>query len=148
MKTARLGSQHAALAAQACLQGGLHHVLSRGHHRQVLFHGPGEFAQFIELMAEGQRRHGIKLWGYCLMGNHWHVVAEVSQVEMPSKWVHWPCNRHVRLFHRKKDRYIFGLNLASLIVPVPPFSEVFTITVTYNSQITSYNYACSATPQN
>jgi len=67
--------------ARGCLTGGLHHVINRGNHRQTLFHGPEEFAQFIELMAEGQRRHGIDLWGYCLMSNHWHVVVEVSRVE-------------------------------------------------------------------
>ncbi len=86
--------------ARSCLQGGLHHVLNRGNHRQTLFHGPDDFAQFIELMAEGQRRHGIDLWGYCLMSNHWHVVVEVSRVEKLSRWLHWVCNRHVRLFHR------------------------------------------------
>jgi putative transposase len=33
------------------------------------------------------------------MSNHWHVVVEVSRVEKLSRWLHWVCNRHVRLFH-------------------------------------------------
>jgi hypothetical protein len=38
--------------ARKCLQGRLHHVLDRGNHRQALIHGPEEFTQFVELMAE------------------------------------------------------------------------------------------------
>jgi putative transposase len=52
------------------------------------------------LLTEGQRRYQIALWGYCLMSNHWHLVVEVEQMAQLSSWVHWVCNRHVRLYHR------------------------------------------------
>jgi REP element-mobilizing transposase RayT len=34
---------------------------------------------------------------YCLMGNHWHWVVEVEAVSHLSRWMHWLCNRQVRL---------------------------------------------------
>ncbi len=75
-------------------------MLNRGNHREALFHGPEEYGQFLELLAGAPRRFEVALWGYCLMSNHWHLVVEVDDVEQLSRWVHWICNRHVRLFHR------------------------------------------------
>ena len=35
------------------------------------------------------------------MGNHWHLVVEVEAMNHLSRWMHWVCNRHVRLVHRE-----------------------------------------------
>jgi hypothetical protein len=37
--------------ARRHLQRGCFHVLNRGNHRETLFHGPEEYAQFLELLA-------------------------------------------------------------------------------------------------
>jgi putative transposase len=84
------------------LQRGCFHVLNRGNHRQTLFHGPDDYAQFVDLLAGAQKRFKVGLWGYCLMSNHWHLVVEVDDMDELSSWVHWICNRHVRLFHRDR----------------------------------------------
>jgi putative transposase len=33
------------------------------------------------------------------MGNHWHLAVSVENPEQMSRWIHWLCNRHVRLLH-------------------------------------------------
>ncbi len=79
-------------------------MLNRGNHRETLFHSSDDYAQFLELLAGAPRRFEVALWGYCLMSNHWHLVVEVGDVRQLSGWIHWICNRHVRLFHRgRKD---------------------------------------------
>jgi len=35
------------------------------------------------------------------MGNHWHLVAEVEAMSELSRWMHWICDRHVRMVHRE-----------------------------------------------
>ena len=45
-------------------------------------------------------KFAVTLWGYCLMSNHWHLVAEVRTSHELGRWMHWLCNRHVRLVHR------------------------------------------------
>jgi len=72
-----------------------------GNHRQTLFHQPEEFAAFLELLAQAVVKFEVELWGYCLMGNHWHFVVSVKTTKELSGWVHWLCNRHVRLLHRR-----------------------------------------------
>jgi len=82
------------------LEGGFFHVLNRGNHRQMLFREPEEYALFLQLLSHAMTKYKVKLWGYCLMGNHWHLVVEVEAMNQLSRWMHWVCNRHVRTIHR------------------------------------------------
>ena len=55
--------------------GGLiYHVLNRGAGRQALFDDDADFAAFVRVLAEVLEREPIRVLGYCLMGNHWHLV--------------------------------------------------------------------------
>lgn len=55
--------------------GGLvYHVLNRGNNRQRIFRKPADFAAFMKLLIEGKQRADVDMLGYCLMGNHWHLV--------------------------------------------------------------------------
>ena len=85
--------------ARGLLGGGIFHVLNRGNHRQMLFRRDEEFAAFLDLLGCSVAKFSVKLWGYCLMGNHWHLVAEVPSTTELSRWVHWLCNRQVRQMH-------------------------------------------------
>jgi putative transposase len=93
--------------ARGRLERGLFHVLNRGNHRQTLFHHEEDYALFLDLMGQACGLYAVKLWGYCLMGNHWHLLVEVEKMTDLSRWVHWLCNRHVRLTHRE-NRHLGG----------------------------------------
>lgn len=67
----------------------------------MLFRQPEEYAVFLQLLGQATAKFKVELWGYCLMGNHWHLVVEVEAMSQLSRWVHWICNRHVRLVHRE-----------------------------------------------
>ncbi len=67
----------------------------------MLFRQPEEFALFLDLLGQSIPKFKVDLWGYCLMGNHWHLVVEVEAMSHLSRWMHWLCNRHVRLVHRE-----------------------------------------------
>lgn len=92
--------------ARGCLERGTFHVLNRGNHRQPLFRQPDDFAAFLDLLACSVAKFEIKLRDYCLMGNHWHLVAEIAAVTELSRWMHWLCNRRVHHFHR--DNHALG----------------------------------------
>jgi len=67
----------------------------------MLFRQAEEYAVFLEIVSQATARFKVDLWGYCLMGNHWHLVVEVKDMGQLSRWMHWICNRHVRLIHRE-----------------------------------------------
>jgi putative transposase len=52
-----------------------HHITQRGNRRQQTFFCEGDYAAYIDLMAEWCARCGVKVWAYCLMPNHVHLIA-------------------------------------------------------------------------
>ncbi len=52
-----------------------HHILQRGSRRQQTFFYEKDYSNFIEILAEKCRRHGVEIWVYCLMPNHVHLIA-------------------------------------------------------------------------
>ncbi len=56
--------------------GGLpHHITQRGNRRQKTFFCDGDYALYINLMAEWCTRWQVEVWAYCLMPNHVHLIA-------------------------------------------------------------------------
>jgi putative transposase len=57
------------------LPGVPHHVTQRGNRRAQTFFEDGDYALYLDLLAEGAQRAGVAIWSYCLMPNHVHVIA-------------------------------------------------------------------------
>jgi len=62
-----------------------HHVTQRGNRRQRTFFNDGDYAAYLELMAERCRERGVEIWSYCLMPNHVHLIA-VPSTEDGLRW--------------------------------------------------------------
>ena len=54
------------------------HVLNRGNDRATVFHTASEYQGFITLLAEACQRHPVDLLAFCLMPNHFHLVARMA----------------------------------------------------------------------
>jgi putative transposase len=52
-----------------------HHITQRGNRRQDTFFCDGDYSDYIELMAEWCGKCGVRIWAYCLMPNHAHLIA-------------------------------------------------------------------------
>lgn len=55
-----------------------HHVTQRGSRRQPTFFRDDDYRVYLRLMAERCRRAGTRVWAYCLMPNHVHLVMVPS----------------------------------------------------------------------
>jgi putative transposase len=51
-----------------------HHVTQRGNGRQQTFFEDGDYALYLDLLADSAGRAQVKVWSYCLMPNHVHIV--------------------------------------------------------------------------
>ncbi|MBS3931519.1 MAG: transposase [Sphingomonadales bacterium] len=51
-----------------------HHVTQRGNGRQRTFFEDGDFALYLDLLADAASRARSEVWSYCLMPNHVHLV--------------------------------------------------------------------------
>jgi putative transposase len=61
--------------ARLVIPGLPHHVTQRGNRGQPTFFNDGDYAAYVELMAEWCRKEGVEIWSYCLMPNHVHLIA-------------------------------------------------------------------------
>ncbi|XXF07905.1 transposase [Pseudomonas sp. D2-3] len=51
-----------------------HHVVQRGHNRQVVFAAEQDYQRYIADLRELKDAFGIKVYAYCLMTNHVHLL--------------------------------------------------------------------------
>ena len=56
------------------LPGVPHHITQRGNGRQRTFFEDGDYALYLDLLAESASRARAQIWSYCLMPNHVHIV--------------------------------------------------------------------------
>ena len=80
--------------------GGLvYHVLNRANARRPIFETRGDYLAFEQILADAQRRTGMRLLAWCLMPNHWHLLLwPVGDGEL-SHFVGLATLTHVQRWH-------------------------------------------------
>ena len=53
-----------------------HHIVQRGHNKKAVFLTDQDYQYYLENLKEWKKELGIKLYAWCLMTNHIHIVAE------------------------------------------------------------------------
>lgn len=51
-----------------------HHVIQRGHNRQVVFSAVDDYLYYLDNLAEWKAIYECKIYAFCLMTNHVHLV--------------------------------------------------------------------------
>jgi len=51
-----------------------HHVVQRGHNRQVVFAVAEDYQRYLTDLRELKEAFGVKVYAYCLMTNHVHLL--------------------------------------------------------------------------
>jgi len=60
--------------ARVVMPGIWHHVTQRGNRRQMVFHSDADRAMYLVLLSRECARAAVRITGYCLMGNHLHLI--------------------------------------------------------------------------
>ena len=55
---------------------GVYHVMLRGIDRQTVFKSRIDTDKFIDLLSKYKKRFGFKIYAYCFMGNHVHLLLK------------------------------------------------------------------------
>jgi REP element-mobilizing transposase RayT len=83
--------------------GALFHVLSRGNARQDVFLDPTDYRYFLRILAEIKLPCSFRLYAFCLMPNHFHLLIEVSDVSL-SVMMQRLLTRYSVYFNHRHDR--------------------------------------------
>jgi putative transposase len=82
---------------------GWYHVLNRGVERRQIFPDEGSNAHFLELLGCLPSRFGVRIHGYVLMGNHYHLQLQTPQANL-SRAMQWLNLSYGAWFNRRWQR--------------------------------------------
>ncbi len=61
--------------ARLVAEGMPHHVVQRGNRRQMVFFHDEDKSKYLDILRDQSKEFGLKVWAYCLMDNHVHLIA-------------------------------------------------------------------------
>lgn len=86
--------------ARASVGGICYHVINRGNGRRQVFHQDGDYEAFLKAIGHACIEIPMRVLGYCLMPNHFHMAVWPAHDGDLSRWMHWVLNTHVRRYHK------------------------------------------------
>ena len=81
------------------------HIVQRGHNRRTVFSKAADFQRYIDNLIEIKLRLEVRVFGYCLMPNHVHlIVAPGPRTETVSEMIKVIAARQTRNFNKSRKR--------------------------------------------
>lgn len=78
----------------------VYHALNRGNNRADVFFCPDDFRQFLRALAQTQQRYPFRLYGYCLMTNHFHLLLAPESGQSVSRILQSLTVAHTWHYHK------------------------------------------------
>lgn len=90
--------------ARIVLPASPHHVVQRGHNKQVVFGSRSHYERYLETLAECKQAFGVKVYAWCLMSNHVHLLLEPSSESGLASLMKRLAGRQTRYRNRLEQR--------------------------------------------
>jgi len=71
--------------ARLILDNVCYHIITRGNQKQTIFRNESDCRTYLKLVSKYKEKHKFKIYGWCLMNNHVHMVMESDSL---SKTMH------------------------------------------------------------
>lgn len=82
-----------------------HHIIQRGHNRQLLFASDEDYLYYLENLREWKKELGCKVYAYCLMSNHVHLIIDPGdKVENLALLIKRVAGRQTRYVNKLESR--------------------------------------------
>lgn len=93
-------------------ESGIYHIMLRGINRQQIFEDEEDRQRFTETLFHYQAVCGYRIYGYCLMGNHIHLLLKEGKEDLTlilkrvaGSYVYWYNWKYRRSGHLFQDRF-------------------------------------------
>jgi len=73
------------LPKRITLEGLIYHLINRGNNRQLVFKDSADYESYLHIIKKFKERYSFKLYAYCLMSNHIHLILEPTMPDTLSK---------------------------------------------------------------
>ena len=81
-----------------------HHVIQRGINRSEIFLDNSDHRLFLANLKKLSTRFSVKIWAYCLMQNHFHLLLVPVNTHGMSKFIHGLTFKYAQHFNKKYGR--------------------------------------------
>ena len=78
-----------------------YHAINRGNDRRVVFADDADHQAFLQSLARTQLRYPFRLYGYCLMSNHFHLLLRPEPGVTVSRVLQSLTVAHTWRYHRR-----------------------------------------------
>lgn len=93
-------------------ESGIYHVMLRGIDRQLMFEDQEDYFHFLEILQQCHQLSCFKLFAYCLMSNHVHLLLQVQEEGLETiikriggRYVYYYNVKYQRVGHLFQDRF-------------------------------------------
>jgi putative transposase len=77
----------------------IYHVINRANGRLTIFHSAKDYRAFEELLKEAKEWFNMRILGYVIMPNHWHLILHPRNDGDVARFMHWLSTTHTRRYH-------------------------------------------------
>jgi putative transposase len=86
----------------------VYHVINRANGRAKIFNTPQDYQEFEILLQEIKETFDMRILGYTVMPNHWHLLLHPKKDKDLSKSLHWLTTTHSKRHHARKKTVGYG----------------------------------------
>lgn len=90
--------------ARILLDNAAYHIMTRGNQKQRVFIENIDFQEYLNRLKYYKREFEFKLYGFCLMPNHVHLLGEIEQKENLAKFMQGLNSSYTAYFNNKYDK--------------------------------------------
>ncbi len=93
-------------------ESGIYHIMLRGINQQTIFEEEEDYIKFLSTLETYKIVSGYKVFAYCLMSNHIHILLKVEKEDLDlimkriaGSYVYWYNWKYYRKGHLFEDRF-------------------------------------------
>ncbi len=65
-------------ASRVTMDNAVYHIITRGNQKQTVFADALDYSKYLSILTTYKKRYQFKLYCFCLMPNHVHLIIEVE----------------------------------------------------------------------
>src|SRR3989338_7497448 len=73
---------------------GIYHFMTRGVNKKRIFHKDRDYAFYLALLMEYCQRLNLKIYHYCILSNHAHLVVKADTLKALGQFGHFTHRRY------------------------------------------------------
>jgi len=84
--------------------GQYYHVIQRGNNKSKIFYNNDDYKCFINIIRKGLDKYPCKIYSYCLMDNHFHLLMSPGNNDSISEFMKFIGIKYVQYLNRRLNR--------------------------------------------